>query len=286
MMTKNGIQDSVAFTGKERDNETGYGYFGARYMDHELMTMWLSVDPMSDKYPGISPYAYCAWNPVKLVDPDGQDISGIKPPRHGIRLEMGKFSAQIGLVAGIGFSAYSGVARDQVGIVQFKCAKGDVCAPKKTNSSRVGGDFSISKVFAFNYKCRKFEDILHRHFGGVAAGFGGFSFDNEGTRMYSFGLGITAIEDVTSFDITSSISVTWEQWDRYANKNGGYTIFSVDENQDSQKIEMDGVEYFVKNLMYHDKKSCKWKYTGLKVYSRSENGEPNNQWKTKEYLDS
>ncbi len=69
-------------TGKEKDEETGYGYFGARYMDHELMTMWLSVDPMSDKYPSISPYAYCAWNPVKLVDPDGMmvgdyyDVSG------------------------------------------------------------------------------------------------------------------------------------------------------------------------------------------------------------------
>ena len=59
------------FTGKEKDPETGYSYFGARYLDHELMTCWLSVDPMSDKYPGISPYAYCAWNPVRLVDPDG-----------------------------------------------------------------------------------------------------------------------------------------------------------------------------------------------------------------------
>ena len=63
-----------SFTSKERDEETGYGYFDARYMDHELMTMWLSVDPLADKYPGISPYAYCAWNPVKLVDPDGRDI--------------------------------------------------------------------------------------------------------------------------------------------------------------------------------------------------------------------
>ena len=35
--------------------------------------MWLSVDPMADKYPSISPYAYCAWNPVKLVDPDGME---------------------------------------------------------------------------------------------------------------------------------------------------------------------------------------------------------------------
>lgn len=43
-------------------------------MDHELMTMWLSIDPMADKYPSISPYAYCAWNPVKLVDPDGMEV--------------------------------------------------------------------------------------------------------------------------------------------------------------------------------------------------------------------
>ena len=69
-----GYQERFRFTGKERDEETGYGYFGARYMDHELMTMWLSVDPMADKYPSISPYAYCAWNPVKLVDPDGRDV--------------------------------------------------------------------------------------------------------------------------------------------------------------------------------------------------------------------
>ena len=65
------------FTGKERDEETGYGYFGARYMDHELMTGWLSVDPMADKYPSISPYAYCSWNSVKLLDPDGNEISPI-----------------------------------------------------------------------------------------------------------------------------------------------------------------------------------------------------------------
>ena len=68
-----GYNERFTFTGKEKDEETGYGYFGARYMDHELMTMWLSVDPMADKYPSISPYAYCALNPVKLVDPDGND---------------------------------------------------------------------------------------------------------------------------------------------------------------------------------------------------------------------
>ncbi len=37
------------FTGKERDAETGYDYFGARYYSSSL-GIWLSVDPMSDKY--------------------------------------------------------------------------------------------------------------------------------------------------------------------------------------------------------------------------------------------
>jgi RHS repeat-associated protein len=61
------------FSGKEKDAETGYGYFGARYYDSGL-SIWLSVDPMSDKYPSMSPYNYCANNPVMLVDPDGRFV--------------------------------------------------------------------------------------------------------------------------------------------------------------------------------------------------------------------
>lgn len=76
-----------SFTGKERDAETGYGYFGARYMDHELMTMWLSVDPMADKYPSISPYTYCAWNPVKLVDENGMEYDD--PPTANVVIKQG-----------------------------------------------------------------------------------------------------------------------------------------------------------------------------------------------------
>ncbi len=66
------------FNGKEKDYESGFHYYGARYYWSELLTSWLSVDPMADKYPNISPYAYCAWNPVKLVDPDGEEIDEYK----------------------------------------------------------------------------------------------------------------------------------------------------------------------------------------------------------------
>jgi len=70
------------FNGKEKDYESGFHYYGARYYWSELLTGWLSVDPMMDKYPGISPYNYCMWNPVKLVDPDGNIVlpyPGSKP---------------------------------------------------------------------------------------------------------------------------------------------------------------------------------------------------------------
>ena len=62
---------------EERDPETDFSYFGARYYDPDLSTVWLSVDPMADKYPGISPYAYCMWNPVRLVDPDGLMLAAL-----------------------------------------------------------------------------------------------------------------------------------------------------------------------------------------------------------------
>ena len=32
-----------------------------------------TVDPMCEKHPEISPYVYCAGNPVNLIDPDGRD---------------------------------------------------------------------------------------------------------------------------------------------------------------------------------------------------------------------
>ena len=60
-------------TAKELDNETSYTYFGARYYDSDLSS-WLSVDPLSDKYPSLSPYCYSANNPVVLLDPNGMLI--------------------------------------------------------------------------------------------------------------------------------------------------------------------------------------------------------------------
>ena len=46
---------TYTFSAKEKDSETGLSYFGSRYYSSDL-SVWLSVDPMSDKYPSLSPY--------------------------------------------------------------------------------------------------------------------------------------------------------------------------------------------------------------------------------------
>ncbi len=67
------LSEKHAFSAKEKDAETGLNYFGSRYYSSDL-SIWLSVDPMSDKYPHLSPFTYCANNPVKLVDPNGEEV--------------------------------------------------------------------------------------------------------------------------------------------------------------------------------------------------------------------
>jgi RHS repeat-associated protein len=69
------------FSGKERDEETGLTYFGARYFDGNV---WLSVDPLAEKNIGTSAYVYCAGNPLKFIDPTGMDTVNINKNDDGL----------------------------------------------------------------------------------------------------------------------------------------------------------------------------------------------------------
>ncbi|MCU7616199.1 hypothetical protein NZ698_03225 [Chryseobacterium sp. PBS4-4] len=61
------------FNAKELDEDTGLYYYGARYYNPRL-SIWYGVDPLAEKYPDLSPYAYVANNPVNAIDPNGKDI--------------------------------------------------------------------------------------------------------------------------------------------------------------------------------------------------------------------
>ena len=103
-------------SGKEKDSETGYHYFGARYYNSDL-SIWLSVDPMSDKYPSLSPYNYCAWNPMRLVDPNGDtlDIVGGKQAQNDIlSIVDAKFHDRISFDDNRVFVNTEGLSNDEI----------------------------------------------------------------------------------------------------------------------------------------------------------------------------
>ena len=70
-MWQNGTLPKYSFNAKELDEETGMYYYEARYYKPPVFT---SRDPMFEKYFWMSPYAYCANNPMKYVDLDGRDL--------------------------------------------------------------------------------------------------------------------------------------------------------------------------------------------------------------------
>jgi len=80
------------YTGKERDDETGLAYHGARYYAPWLLR-WASADPLGI-VDGPNLYAYARGNPVRFSDPRGTDCNehdsstcptGSPPPRSSSR---------------------------------------------------------------------------------------------------------------------------------------------------------------------------------------------------------
>jgi RHS repeat-associated protein len=76
-------QTPYKFSGKEKDEESGYSYFGARYYDSDL-SVWLSVDPMAHLRSWVSPYSYCQNNPIGRIDPTGALDGWIKDDKGNV----------------------------------------------------------------------------------------------------------------------------------------------------------------------------------------------------------
>ena len=63
------------FNGKELDRETNLSFYGARYLDMKT-SLWLSVDPLAEKYAGVGSYTYCLNNPIIHTDATGRSVDG------------------------------------------------------------------------------------------------------------------------------------------------------------------------------------------------------------------
>ena len=164
-------------------------------MDHELTTMWLSVDPMSDKYPGISPYAYCAWNPVKLVDPDGEEV--VPPDHYIVNVVTGSISSiksekNTLCIVGNGMSQLVDFPDGEFALcVDYNSMEGvgSVCSIRAS-----GGTDYDSKMFTMNYCSNECGATLKEQ-----ARIDGIRIPEVITSQaqpYSIGLSLTLIADV------------------------------------------------------------------------------------------
>lgn len=76
MEQRKDYSNQFLFNGKEQDQETGLYYYGARYYDPATY-QWLGVDPMAEKFAGISPYDFSYNNPLRMKDNDGKESEDI-----------------------------------------------------------------------------------------------------------------------------------------------------------------------------------------------------------------
>jgi RHS repeat-associated protein len=83
-----GTDAKYRFTGKERDIETNYDYFGARYYDARI-GRWGGVEPLYNKYIQFTPYNYALNTPVTKFDINGMETGGPGPASSAIYEEPG-----------------------------------------------------------------------------------------------------------------------------------------------------------------------------------------------------
>ena len=264
-----------ASSGKEKDSETGYYYFGARYYNLDL-SLWLSVDPMADKYPSLSPYNYCAWNPMKLVDPDG------KWPRKGVNIYSFNASAGIGVAYGFDAGWKYGIATDYKGMTHFSAASTmhitnqNLYVGSQNPELEAGFNVGLSLGYERNHSCNTFFNAMQSSSTEV-------SIEGKGVVGGSIGLGDDSFSG--SVGVGFSVKISTEQ-------------YKIKQSISVSKKEAKRIGYMknwsVKNVKKHSDYGIKPYYTGTindtdvqvkcNAVIDGKTTKPSNIWVSEDYL--
>jgi len=206
------------FNAKELDEETGLYYYGARYYDPRS-SVWISVDPLAEKYPNVSSYVYCLDNPVKHVDPDGKWVASVF------------LQGSIGV--GVGYGLYgaqqSGIAYDRHGKTHFQMTgvahitNQNLSGSVKNQNVVWGADVGISVGASVDWKSDSFVGSLSGTNsasvpgptikGELGVGLSG----NENSASISLGLQAGGTINSMGMKVDNSVSLTNNQAAKVSN---------------------------------------------------------------------
>lgn len=282
------------FNGKEKDDS---GEFGGTVYDYGFriynpsIAKFLSVDPLTKKYPELTPYQFASNRPIDGIDLDGLEYF------NSTTMTYTEAGAGIGWVYGATVSLKQGTARDMIGRTQF--VLGTVIHPgnqdlqpgsknpKAVMGAGLGLDIGIDIVrkptFAMAEQAQALSMPLDA---GLKAG-GGFGFSiGDGVLGFSAGIGVGALIKTGDPDfIIESISFTYkegEQIDNVGIDGGTLHLADIKEVFENEKLTGYSAEIFK-----FDPKQNKRVSTGVTVFSGIDTSgdvpKSNGIYKTKEY---
>jgi len=118
-------------SGKNKKNACSY--LGSRHYNPRE-SIWLSVDPLAEKYPAMSPYAYCFNNPINLMDPDGRRIQLTGAQKAAALSELQKAAKNLR------------ISMDGEGNIKAEAIKGATLTKREQNFLRAVEDLSVLGV--------------------------------------------------------------------------------------------------------------------------------------------
>jgi RHS repeat-associated protein len=123
--TSNSAALPYRYNGKELEAMNGlneYDY-GARRRETGI-PVWTTLDPLAEKKPWMSPYAYCSDNPMNRIDPDGRidwwavGEGVLNTIGGGLQMAAGATTSWTGVGAGL---IITGMAEGSCGLAQLTC---------------------------------------------------------------------------------------------------------------------------------------------------------------------
>jgi RHS repeat-associated protein len=206
----------IKYNSKELQTDAGLTWYdyGARFYD-PVLARWHSIDAKAVKYAFASPYSYVLNNPIKYIDPDGEDV--------WITIQGG--SAYVGVGYGAGYSQQYGTAKDDYGKTFFSVNSGvffnnDLKDGTSNPEFTLGGVLSpISFNTIFDWKSSSFQEYINSAtpyeftLGPVNIGF------SDGKVLVGASVGIGYGLSSMKTDKLTSYSLTEEEIEQLGNIN-------------------------------------------------------------------